>query len=146
MTKYKQGYFLPQHPEKYVGDITKIRFMSSWELETHKFLDNNTRVLRWSSETIAIPYIKPTDGRIHKYYPDYWVEYINRDGEILQELLECKPKSQTTRPRKQRSTGQVSLYESVQYAINQAKWTAAIDWCNKHNLGFKIITEKSVFR
>jgi hypothetical protein len=32
-----QGYFKPRHPEKYVGDVNKIRFMSSWELQADKF-------------------------------------------------------------------------------------------------------------
>jgi hypothetical protein len=69
-----QGYFKPRHPEKYVGDVNKIRFMSSWELQADKFLDDNPNVLRWSSEEIVIPYVKPTDGKVHRYYPDYWVE------------------------------------------------------------------------
>ena len=77
--RFEQGQYIPRNPHKYVGDIDKIRYMSSYELETHKFFDNNERVLRWSSEEIAIPYLKPTDGRVHKYYPDYWVEYVNID-------------------------------------------------------------------
>jgi hypothetical protein len=105
---YSQGWYTPKNPEKYVGDVTKIRYMSSWEYELHKFFDNNTKILRWSSESIAIPYIKPTDGRLHKYYPDYWVEYVNRDGKIIREIIECKPRSQTKRPRKQRGTGRAA--------------------------------------
>ena len=77
---FKQGYYTPKNPDKYVGDITKIRYMSSWELELHKFFDGNPNVIRWASEEIAIPYYKPTDGRIHKYYPDYWVNFALNPG------------------------------------------------------------------
>jgi TnsA endonuclease N terminal len=143
---YSQGLYVPKNPEKYVGDVTKIRYMSSWELELHKFFDNNTKILRWSSESIAIPYIKPTDGRIHKYYPDYWIEYVNRDGKIVREIIECKPRSQTRQPRKQRGTGKTSIYESLQFAVNSAKWAAAIEWCKQRGFEFRIVTEKSIFK
>lgn len=146
MAKYSQGLYTPKNPEKYVGDITKIRYMSSWELELHKFFDNNSNIIRWSSENIAIPYLKPTDNRIHRYYPDYWVEYRNKEGVIVREIIECKPRSQTKQPRKQRGTGKASLYETVQFAINAAKWQAASEWCAQRGLLFRIVTEKSIFR
>lgn len=146
MAKYKQGLFTPRNPEKYVGDVTKIRYMSSWELELHEFFDNNRTILRWSSESIAIPYIKPTDGRIHRYYPDYWIEYVNKDGVIVREIIECKPRSQTRKPRKQRGTGRTSLYETIQYAVNAAKWSAAIEWCKHHGFTFRVVTERSIFK
>lgn len=144
MAKFIQGYYTPKHPEKYVGDTTKIRYMSSWELQTHQFFDNNSRVLRWSSEEIAIPYIKPTDGRFHKYYPDYWVEYVNVEGEICQEILEVKP-AQQTRPSKSRNPKH-RLYEQLNFAVNTAKWQYAMAWCQQRNMKFRIITENSIFK
>lgn len=150
MTKYKQGYFLPQHPEKYVGDITKIRFMSSWELEFFKFADNNPNVLKWSSEEIPIKYIKPTDGRVHKYYPDIFISYKDKHGNIKWELIEIKPLTQTKRPRTK--NGQPPLYETIQWVVNQAKWEAAHRWCETmtHQLGapvtFRILTERQIFK
>ena len=143
MARFIQGYYTPKNPQKYVGDITKIRYMSSWEHSVHRFLDNNTRVLRWSSEEIVIPYIKPTDGRVHKYYPDYWVEYVNADGEILQEILEVKP-AQQTKPTKSRNPKH-RLYEQVTFAVNTAKWEQAILWCKQRNMKFRLITENSIF-
>lgn len=141
--RYAQGLYTPRNPHKYVGDLTKIRYMSSYELNTHKFLDNNERVLRWSSEPIAIPYLKPTDGRVHKYLPDYWVEFITADGEIVQEILEVKPMDQVRKPRAGRKH---ALYEQVTYAINQAKWAAAIRFCEANNMRFRVITERSIFK
>lgn len=139
MGKFRQGLFTPRNPEKYVGDAAKIRYMSSWELSFDKFLDGNPNILRWSSECVAIPYIKPTDGKIHRYYPDYWIEYINKDGEVIQELVEIKPNSQA-RPGKKMST-----YEKVQYAINLAKWESCVNFCNQRGIGFRVLTEKELF-
>lgn len=126
-----------------MGDPTKIRYMSSWELETHQFFDGNEKVVRWSSEEIAIPYIKPTDGRIHKYYPDYYVEYINNAGQLIKEIIEVKPLSQTKAPR---SNHKHKLYEQLTFAVNVAKWEAAQSFCRQRGIKFRIITEKSIFR
>lgn len=141
--RFTQGHYTPKNPEKYVGDIAKCVYRSSYELEMHTFLDSNTRVLRWNSECVAIPYIKPTDGKLHRYFPDYWVEYVNKDGEILQEIIEVKPKSQTRAPRR---TGKQSLYERVQFAVNIAKWEACKRWCDQNGMKFRIITERSIFK
>jgi len=142
-SRFKQGIYVPKNPEKYVGDINKIRYMSSWELQTHSFFDNNTRVLRWASEEIAIPYMKPTDRRIHKYYPDYWVEYVNSNGEILQEIIEVKPAAQTRAPR---TNSKHRLYEQLTFAVNNAKWEAAMAFCKQRNIKFRIVTENSIFK
>lgn len=143
MARFKQGYFTPKHPEKYVGDITKIRYMSSYELYMHEFLDNNENVIQWSSEEIVIPYVKPTDGRIHRYFPDYWVKFLNKRGEIVEEIIEIKPYSQTRAPRR---THKHYLYEQVTAEINKAKWMAAQAWCAKNNMTFRIVTEKGLYK
>ncbi len=141
-----QGFYHPRHPEKYVGDVTKIRFMSSWELQADKFLDDNPNILRWSSEEIAIPYIKPTDKKVHKYYPDYWVEFRNSHGKIVQEIWEVKPKNQTQQPKSRGKNRKTQLRESITWAINVAKWEAATQFCNKYGLKFRIITENQLFK
>jgi hypothetical protein len=143
MKHFQKGQYIPKNPHKYNGDINKIVYRSSYELEMHRFLDTNERVLRWSSECVVIPYIKPTDGKIHRYFPDYWVEYVNKDGEILQEIIEVKPKTQTRAPR---ANNKQKLYEQATWQINNAKWAAAAAFCAKHNMKFRIITERSVFK
>lgn len=139
--QFSQGYYKLINPEKYIGDQDKIRFMSSWEYEAHKFFDNNTRVLKWASEQIAIPYMKPTDGRVHKYYPDYYCEYVDPDGVIHKEVIELKPMSQVQQPRPG-----ASEFEQLTYVVNRAKWAAAEIYCKENGLFFRIITENSVFR
>lgn len=138
-SKFHQGYFNPKNPAKYVGDLDKIRFMSSWELNFFKFLDGNPNVLRWASECIAIPYIKPTDGKVHKYYPDIWIEYRNRDGEIRQEILEIKPKNQITLGKRP------SQYEQLTWAVNCSKWKAAQAFCESKGIKFRLLTENELF-
>jgi len=86
-TKWVQGFFKPKHPEKYKGNINKIVFRSSWELKFNQFLDQNPNILEWSSEPFGIPYYKPTTHKIHKYYPDYWIKYRDRNGNVIKKLL-----------------------------------------------------------
>lgn len=138
---YKTGRYTPRHPEKYVGDPANIIFRSSWELELNKFFDYNPNIKRWSSEQIAIPYIKPTTGRVHRYFPDYWVEYVDRDNNTIQEIIEVKPMNQVSLANKKR----LSEYEKVTYAINVAKWKSAQQFCEKQGIKFTILTEEQLF-
>jgi len=142
--RFKQGKFTPKNPDKYVGDVDKIRYMSSWELHFDKFLDSNPNVLQWSSEEIAVPYIKPTDGRVHRYFPDYWVQFKDVDGNLKQEIYEVKPKQQTRRTRSKNP--KTKIYEDITYAINIAKWKACADFCTKYGMTFRIVTEEQIFK
>jgi len=141
---YRQGRYIPKNPSKYIGDITKIRYMSSWEYEMHKFLDNNPNVIEWASEEIAIPYLKPTDNKIHKYYVDYYVKYIDKHGNIKTELIEVKPAKQTKLSRSKKTATQ--LHENITFAINVAKWKAAQEFAQKKGWMFRIITENQLFK
>lgn len=143
MSKYKQGYYTPKNPEKYIGDLNKIVYRSSWELEFHKFLDNNSKVVAWGSECIVIPYLYAIDGKIHRYYPDYFVQYQNRAGQTITEIIEVKPLSQTRPPRK---TSKHLLHEQATYVKNVCKWKYAQTWCQERGWTFRVITEKSLFK
>ena len=142
----KQGYYTPRHPEKYKGNVGKIRYMSSWELSFNQFLDNNPNILNWASEEIKIPYIKPTDGRIHHYYPDYWIKYKDKNGKMIQEIIEVKPDKETRPPKATGKNKKTQLYENLTWAINSAKWEAASQFCAKYNIKFRIVTELQLFR
>lgn len=129
-----------------MGNPDQINYRSSWELAMNKFLDNNPNILRWSSEEIKIPYVKPTDGRVHNYFPDYWIEYVNKDGEIIQEIVEVKPLAQTKPPTTRGKKQSTILYEQATWAVNVEKWRAAADWCQKRGIIFRVITEKGLFK
>ena len=143
-SRFRQGFYTPRNPDKYVGNLAKIRYMSSWELQTNKFFDSNPNILRWSSEEIAIPYTKPTTGRVHRYFPDYWIEYKTSRGDIVQEIIEVKPKAQTKRTRSRNP--KTRLYEDLTLAINIAKWESAKRFCDKYGIKFRIITENEIFK
>ena len=92
---YKQGFFKPQNPKKYIGDPTNIVYRSGWEKRVMDWADTNPNVTRWCSEEIVIPYISPVDNRPHRYFVDFYVEAIRKDGQTAKMLLEVKPKAQT---------------------------------------------------
>lgn len=146
LSGFRQGYFTPTRPEKYVGNVNMIVYRSSWELAMNKFLDNNPNILRWSSEEIKIPYIKPTDGRTHHYFPDYWIEYKNKEGKVIQEIVEVKPEAQTRPPTTRGKKQSTILYEQQTWSINVAKWQAAAHWCQQRGIVFRVITEKGLFK
>ena len=93
---------------------------------------------------IAIPYLKPTDKKIHKYYPDYFIKYKNRKGQIVQEIVEVKPVEQTRPSRRKNS--KYRLYENMVYAINAAKFKAASEFCKKNGNGFRVVTQEHLFK
>lgn len=142
-----QGKFTPNNPSKYIGNVGEIEYRSSWELEVFKMLDNNPNVICWVSEEIAIPYMKPQpDGKSYKkarYFPDIYVEYVNRNGDYIKELMEIKPKKQSRSSRSRNP--KTKLMENYTFAINTAKWEAAKAWCAAKGISFKVYTEASVF-
>lgn len=142
--KYKQGRYRPKNSSKYVGNVDNIVFRSSWELQFFKFCDTNPNVLRWNSEGIAIPYVKRTTGRVHRYYPDVFIEYKDKHGKILKELIEIKPLKETKPSRAKKHKQR--LYENLTYSINQDKWTAAVKWCRERGIKFRILTEEQLFK
>jgi len=145
MARFKQGFYHPTNKEKYIGDISKIYYRSSWELKFMHWCDKHTGVIKWNSEGIVIPYTKPTDHKQHRYFIDFYLEYKNKAGKIIKEIIEVKPSSQTKAPRKKRN-GKSNLYEQVTYAVNIAKWQAATKWAKKRGINFRIMTEKELFR
>jgi hypothetical protein len=147
LNNHSTGKYKPINPDKYKGDLTKITFRSSWELHMNKFLDTNPNVLEWSSEPFGIPYVKPTTGKIHKYYPDYWIKYIDKNGNEHQEIIEIKPEAQTKQPTNRgRKSKKTILHEQIAWAVNQAKWKAAAEMCQSAGIKFKILTERSMFK
>lgn len=135
-----KGKYNPKNPQKYMGDPNKIIFRSSWELRALQFFDTSPSILKYASEEIKIPYIKPTDGRIHYYYPDFLIVYKDKYGQIKKELLEIKPLKEV------RLTKKSTLHDKVSIAINEAKWKAATAFAIQHGMTFRILTEASIFK
>ena len=101
-------------------------------------------VLQWSSEEFVIPYKSPVDGRWHRYFPDFWMKVKQTDGSTKTYLVEVKPKAQVEGPKPQKKVTKKYITEVATYAINQAKWKAAKEFCADRKLEFKIMTEKEL--
>ena len=142
---YKQGFFRPTNPKKYIGDPTNIVYRSGWEKNVMDWADTNTNVIRWASEEVVIPYVSPIDNRTHRYYVDFYVEAVGRDGETRKMLLEVKPDAQTQEPKRQQRKTKRYITEVMTWGVNQAKWKAAENYCQEKGWEFRLITERELF-
>lgn len=140
-----KGLFKPRNPSKYRGDPANIIYRSLWEMRLMTYLDAHKDVLEWASEEFSIPYISPIDGRVHRYYPDFWIRQRNRTtGAVEVRVIEVKPAKQTKPPPVQTRRTKRYISEVVTWGINEAKWKAATNYCNHRGWTFSIMTEKEL--
>lgn len=144
MANYYQGTFTPKNPEKYVGDVSKIIFRSSWEQKFMIWVDNNKSIIKWNSEEIIIPYISPIDNLPHRYFPDFTLLCRQTNGGTQKVIVEIKPLSQTREPKKPKRMTPRFLSEVKTWAVNNAKWDAAKLYAAKLNMQFVILTEREL--
>jgi len=137
--KYSKGIYTPKNPQKYVGKGS-ITYRSSWENTFCQFCDNNDNVLEWASESIRIPYKNPITGKQSTYVPDFLVRYKTKNDLIKTELVEIKPYDQSIITEKTKPKLRATV------AINHAKWAAALAFCKRSGIVFRILTEKDMFR
>lgn len=139
-----KGVFKPKNPGKYKGDYNNIIYRSSWELKLMIYLDTHPNILQWSSEEFYIPYRSPIDGKLHKYFPDFYVKKNNSNGITESLVIEVKPKKQVTPPKVKKEVDRKYLKEVKTYGINSAKWKAAKEYCELRKWKFIIMTEKEL--
>jgi len=140
---YKTKY-IPENPDKYVGNSNNIICRSNWERKFCKYLDKNQNIVRWASEELKIPYFSTIDKQIHHYYPDFLFEAkVNNDVQTF--VVEIKPKKQTVKPNTKKNK-RAYLNECITFEINNCKWKAAEEYCKKNGWNFKILTEESLFK
>lgn len=138
MSKYIQQYFVAKNPQKIIGNARPF-YRSSWELAMMTFLDSHPSVIQWASESVKIPYTNPLTGRRSQYVPDFLVLYKDKNGQQRAELIEVKPKKEAMLENAKSKRDKAFLM------INQAKWAAALTYCKKHGLEFRLITEDQLF-
>ena len=147
--KVRQGYFTPQHPEKYRGDVTKIIYRSSWEFKFLEYCDNNELVVEYASEPIGIPYFNPILKKESTYWIDCYMATRTPDGNLTKWLIEIKPNKYLTPPEPpNRLTEKQTLNyarHAKAYIINNAKFNAAKVYAHKNGMRFGIITENFLF-
>ena len=135
------GRYRPTNSKKYRGDIDKIYYRSSWERRFMVYCDRNDKIIEWGSEEVIIPYRSPIDGKIHRYFPDFYIKVKQQNGSIKKMIIEIKPYIQTQPPKTPKKKTPKFLNEVKTWGINQAKWKAASEFCLDVKMEFKILTE-----
>ena len=113
--------------------------------------DTNDNIVTWASEEFSIPYVSPLDNKRHRYYPDFLIKVKEPDGKFKKYVIEIKPRKQTVKPkmktdsRKRPRMTNSYAKELNNYAVNVAKWNAAIEFCKDNSLEFQIITEDNLY-
>lgn len=138
MSKYAQGKFQLTNPTKYVGN-KQPTYRSSWEYVFMQFCDQNPNVLQWASEAVRINYKNPLTGKNTIYVPDFLITYGDANGKQHAEVVEVKPKKETT------LEGAKNIRDQASAILNMAKWEAARAWCKAHGLTFRVVTEDMIF-
>ena len=105
----------------------------------------NENIIEWGSEEFFIPYLSPLDNRVHRYFPDFIIKVKEQSGEIKKYVIEIKPKKQTVPPvQTSKKRTKTFINEVKTYAVNEAKWKAAQEWCDDRRIKFRIITEEEL--
>ena len=139
LPRFVRGKFVPKNQKKYVGTKTPT-YRSSWEHAFMRLCDEHPNVAKWASESIKIPYRHPITGKYTIYVPDFFVVYVDKLGKKHAELIEVKPKAQTTMEAAGRSPA-----KQKQVFINHAKWEAATAYCKQQKIQFRVISEEQLF-
>ena len=139
MTKFAQGKFILKNPEKYIGKRTPT-YRSSWEWAVMNMCDSNPAIAKWASEAVKIPYRCPLTGKQTIYVPDFFVNYVDKNGKQHAEVWEVKPASQAIKER----VGRNPMNQAA-YVKNMAKWEAARAWCSQQGILFRVISENDIF-
>ena len=141
---YKGRYF-PTNPKKYRGNPNQIIYRSLWERKVMVYCDKNDAIIEWGSEEVIVPYLSPMDGKIHRYFPDFYMKVRQIDGSTKKFIIEVKPKSQCKQPVKNPKRRTTKWFNEVKtFAINQAKWKSAREFCEDKGMEFKIFTEDHI--
>ena len=141
---YKGRYF-PTNPKKYRGNPNQIIYRSLWERKVMVYCDKNDAIIEWGSEEVIVPYLSPMDGKIHRYFPDFYMKVRQADGSTKKFIIEVKPKSQCKQPVKNPKRRTTKWFNEVKtFAINQAKWKSAREFCEDKGMEIKIFTEDHI--
>ena len=115
------GRYIAKKPKKYRGDSQRIIYRSLWERKFMVYCDSNESVIEWGSEEVIIPYLSPWDGRVHRYFPDFYIKIKQHDGSVKKFIIEIKPKKQCSPPDKKPKRKTKKWFNEVKtWGINEA--------------------------
>lgn len=159
---YRQGIFYPKNPSKCLnvnGEISARppEYRSSWEYKLMEWCDIRERVLKWGSEIHKIEYYSEVDGKIHRYFIDFYYEINTIHNGIKKYAIEVKPNCQIARldehgnviypdpPKKKTQKSLMQWQERCNVIrINNCKWQAARKWCQENGYIFEVLSEEDV--
>jgi hypothetical protein len=146
---YRQGYYVLNNPDKYIGDPTKIIYRSSWEYRFCKYCDDSENIIKWSSEPLGIKYISPIDNKEHTYYIDFYAKVKKGDKEE-DYLVEVKPEASLAKPVMESGSQTIKRLKNYNYSLqtwitNRAKFQYAKKYAESVGYKFVIVTEKFLF-
>lgn len=143
----KRRRYVPVNLAKYNGSHPII-LKSNWEeMFASIACDMNSACLEWAYEPFKIPYKDPTadpfqypDGRATVYIPDFLITFLTPEGRTRTSLVEIKPLKEA-KMSESRSTN-----DMIQNIRNQAKWSAAMRWCERrgNDVEFVVLTEADI--
>ena len=141
MAKGTKGYYVIKNRDKYIDpNATKLMYRSSWEARFMLYLESQPMVQKWGYECIEVKYLFSADGKVHRYYPDFYVEFSN--GKTC--IVEIKPAKDGAIPKQ--SKNKLNYTEGVlTYIKNKDKWEACQRFCESKGWEFKVVTEKDLF-
>lgn len=135
---WHKGEFKPINKSKWIN-TNPIIYRSSWEKKLMIYLDDHPAVLKVGSECIAIDYINPFLKKKCRYFPDFYVESINKKGELVRTIYEVKPFKESN------VLAGKSQHDKMSIILNYCKWRAAVKFCKDRNIKFKVLTERELF-
>jgi len=136
--KWAKGEFTPKNPEKYIGTYPII-YRSSWENVLMQKCDTHPNIQQWASESIRIPYFNPFSQKSTIYIPDFLLNYVDRNGNTIVEIIEIKPLKQSIDEKATSRDSKAAL------ALNKIKWHAAMAWAKKNGMRFRVMNETDMF-
>lgn len=147
----KQKFIIPVNESvkvmksyKVVDEDILVNYRSGLELKCIRYCDMNIHIKKFSLEPFAVKYLSPKDGKIHRYFIDFFIEFSN--GQKF--LVEVKSSGETREPKKPGKKTEKALlnYQKAlqTYEINKSKWAAAQAFCKEKGLTFIILTENEL--
>jgi hypothetical protein len=139
-----KGQYVIKNPKKYMGNANNVIYRSSWELLVFRFLDTKPSVLSWCSEGIQIPYYNPFTKRQTVYIPDLLIVFEVK-GKRWAEMVEIKPLKEVPGVMAEDAKmKKLSTKDKAAQVLNAAKWQAAMAFCKKRGIRFRIMTERDL--
>lgn len=136
---FKRVNYQPLNPKKYTGKYP-IVLKSGWEEDfVRRNCDLNPSCISWNYEPWSIPYFDPITGSQKVYMPDLLMTYATKAGGTKTTLVEIKP------IREYLAGYAETRQHAMVQARNMAKFKAAIAWCMRRGIEFKVITEAQMY-